>query len=88
MKKFSAAKINLWLLEQGFLKTIKLANNKQRRTPTHQGSEIGIFTEERFGQYGKYIAVLFSPSAQQFVYDHIDVIAKSISEEEETSSED
>ena len=87
MKKISAAKINQWLLEQGFLKTIKLANNKQRRTPTQQGSEIGIFTEERNGQYGKYIAVLFSSSAQQFVYDHIDVIAKSLSEEDEAVSE-
>lgn len=87
MKKISAAKINQWLLEQGFLKTIKLANNKQRRTPTQKGSEIGIFTEERNGQYGKYIAVLFSSSAQQFVYDHIDVIAKSLSEEDEAVSE-
>ena len=88
MKKISAAKINLWLLEQGFLKTIKLANNKQRRTPTHQGSEIGIFTEERVGQYGKYIAVLFSSAAQQFVYDHIAAIAKSLGEDDDTSSED
>lgn len=84
MKKISAAKINQWLLEQGFLKTIKLANNKQRRTPTQQGSEIGIFTEERNGQYGKYLAVLYSSSAQQFVYDHIDVIAQSLIEEDDT----
>ena len=87
-KKISAAKINQWLLEQGFLKTIKLANNKQRKTPTHHGSEIGIFIEETVGRYGKYIAVLFSPSAQQFVYDHIDIIAKSISEDDEAPSED
>ena len=87
-KKISAAKINQWLLEQGFLKTIKLANNKQRKTPTHHGSEIGIFIEETVGRYGKYIAVLFSPSAQQFVYDHIDIIAKSINEDDEAPSED
>ena len=87
-KKISAAKINQWLPEQGFLKTIKLANNKQRKTPTHHGSEIGIFIEETVGRYGKYIAVLFSPSAQQFVYDHIDIIAKSINEDDEAPSED
>ena len=87
-KKISAAKINRWLLEQGFLKTIKLANNKQRRTPTHGGTEIGIFTEERIGQYGKYIAGLFSSAAQQFVYDHIDAISKSLGEDDDTSSED
>ena len=87
-KKISAAKINQWLLEQGLLKTIKLANNKQRKTPTHHGSEIGIFIEETVGRYGKYIAVLFSPSAQQFVYDHIDIIAKSINEDDEAPSED
>ena len=86
-KKISAAKINGWLPEQGFLKTIKLANNKQRRMPTLNGTEIGIFTDERIGQFGKYITVLFSSSAQQFVYDHIDAIAQSLSEEDESFSE-
>lgn len=77
MKKISAAKINAWLCEMGFLKTEKLANGKQRKTPTHQGREIGICVEERSGQFGKYIAVIFDPSAQQFIYDHIEAIVCS-----------
>lgn len=73
-KKFPLTAINDWLLEMGFLCTITLSNNKHRKAPTSQGNEIGIFTEERVGQYGKYIAVLFSSSAQQFIYDNLEAI--------------
>ena len=74
VKKISAATINDWLLENGFLCTITLPNNKHRKSPTAQGNDIGIFTEEKMGQYGKYISVLFLPSAQQFIYDNIEAV--------------
>lgn len=73
-KKISANAINEWLLELGFLCTVTLPNNRHRKSPTAQGNGIGIFTEERMGQYGKYVAVLFSSSAQQFIYDNIEAI--------------
>lgn len=73
-KKISANAINEWLLEMGFLCTVTLPNNKHRKKPTAQGNEIGIFTEERMGPYGKFTAVLYSSSAQQFIYDNIDAL--------------
>lgn len=74
VKKISATTINDWLLEKGFLCTITLSNNKHRKLPTAQGNDIGIFTDEKMGQYGKYVTVLFSPSAQQFIYDNIEAV--------------
>lgn len=32
--------------------------------------------EEKIGQYGKYVIVLFSQPAQQFIFDNIDAIAR------------
>lgn len=73
-KKISAARINNWHLEFGFLELTELPDGKHRKIPTKQGNDIGIFTEERTGRYGTYIAVLFSCTAQLFIYDNIDTI--------------
>ncbi len=86
-KKISAVAINNWLLEVCLLEVVGQTDGKNRKLPTGQGREIGIFTEERIGQYGTYITVLFSPSAQQFIYDHIDAIVELKSEKEDTLSE-
>ena len=64
------------------LEVMTQSNGKTRKIPTAQGKEIGIFTEERSGQYGVYTVVLFSPSAQQFVYDHLEAIVGSKQEKE------
>lgn len=64
-----------------------LPNGKHRKTPTSQGNDIGIFTEERTGQYGTYIAVLFSPQAQEFIYDNIGAIVGAKNEKEDRLSE-
>lgn len=76
-KRISAPAINRWLLDSGFLENTASSNGKYRKIPTTQGNEIGIFSEERIGQYGPYLAVLFLPQAQQFVYDHIEEIAQA-----------
>jgi len=74
-KKISAATINNWLLSLQFLELVVQQDGKNRKLPTDQGRELGIFTEEKIGQYGKYVIVLFSQPAQQFIFDNIDAIA-------------
>lgn len=70
-KTIAASKINKKLLELGFLQTVTKQNGKTRKLPTAEGESIGIFTEERTGQYGTFTYVLFSPAAQQFVIDNL-----------------
>ncbi|MBQ8524668.1 MAG: hypothetical protein IJ457_08610 [Clostridia bacterium] len=74
MKTISAPSINRWLLHCGFLKSVELPNGKKRKLPTEQGNGIGIYSEEREGQYGTYVSVLFSSSAQRFIYDNLDAV--------------
>ncbi|MBQ3265289.1 MAG: hypothetical protein IJH07_05875 [Ruminococcus sp.] len=62
-----------WLVEAGLLTNI-VVNNKTRRRPTAQGDSMGIFTEERSGQYGMYEGVFYSNKAQRFIIDNIGAI--------------
>ena len=73
-KKITVNTVNNWLLEKEFLSVVAQSNGQNRKLPTDYGREIGVFTEERQGQYGKYITVLFNHQAQQFIYDNIDNI--------------
>ncbi len=84
-KKISAAAINEWLLKFEFLEEITLPNGKHRKRPTPQGNTIGIYSEERIGQYGNYVIVMFSSQAQQFIYDNIDAIIDFKNQKETTS---
>lgn len=86
-KKTSAVALNQWLVELHLLEAVAQPDGKNRRLPTAQGRELGIFTEEKVGQYGTYISVLFSPSAQQFLYDHIQAWADARSEQEDPLAE-
>lgn len=86
-KKLSARSVNDWLEDIGLLETVALPNGKSRRTPTPQGKELGIFTEERSGQYGTYLAVLYSPQAQQFIYDNIEAVIESKKEKDDPLAE-
>ena len=86
-KKISAVMINQWLLEAQLLEVVDLPNGKSRKMPTASGKELGIFTEERTGQYGTYITVLFSSAAQQFIYDNLDAIIGFKHEKEDPLSE-
>ena len=73
-KKITGASINDWLMSVGLLEIVKLQNGKQRKQPTVQGNEMGIFVDERNGQFGQYYVVLFTSDAQQFIYDNIEAI--------------
>ena len=71
MKKPKTTTITDWLLEKGFLEVLTESDGKNRRVPTQNGLQIGLFLESRQGQYGEYHAVFYNPSAQQFVLDHL-----------------
>ena len=73
-KKITGASINDWLMSIGLLEVVKLQNGKQRKQPTVQGNEMGIFVDERNGQFGQYYVVLFTSEAQQLIYDNIEAI--------------
>ena len=76
MKKITGAAINNWLQSIGLLEVVRLSNGKERKQPTSRGNEMGIFVDERNGQFGQYFVVLFTSDAQQFIYDNLDAIIK------------
>ena len=73
MNELKSKAILEWLVEAGLLTNI-IVNNKTRRRPTPQGEAIGIFMEERAGQYGTYEGVFYSNQAQHFIVDNIGTI--------------
>lgn len=86
-KKISSRAINNWLLELQLLELVTTSSGKTRKHPTKQGKELGILTEERTGQHGTYLAILFSPSAQQFIYDNIEAIVEANRKGKEKTAE-
>ena len=86
-KRISAASINKWLLSLQMLEVVLQPDGRTSKCPTEQGRSIGIFIEERMGQYGTYIALLFSSSAQQFIYDNVEAISDFKSEKKDRLSE-
>lgn len=69
--------INDWLTQAGMLETRQRADGKMTRVPTEAGQEIGITAEERKSQYGvSYLAIAYSPAAQQFILDNLDAIVE------------
>lgn len=75
-KRPSTTVITDWLLAKGFMEKILNAEGKQQRVPTEEGRRIGMYTETRQGQLGNYLAVYYSPEAQQFLLDHLEDIFK------------
>lgn len=71
-----AGSVSKWLEEQGILEVTELPGGRKTRLPTEQGVKLGIFTEQRTSMRGdEYTAVLYSSSAQEYIYSHIDEIA-------------
>lgn len=87
MKKISAASINSWMLDRGFLEVVERPDGKTRKLPTPEGRDLGIFVEERMGQYGPYTVVKYSASAQSFVYDHVEAIVE-LNEQEKAAKKE
>lgn len=71
MKKLGTTVVTNWLLENGYLEKQFTSDGKSKRVPTQAGMDLGLFTQVRQGQYGEYLAVFYTSSAQKFVLDHL-----------------
>lgn len=69
MPKISAAMLNNWLMEKGYLETDSDGKNK---TASVSGISLGIKSEERVKSQGeKYIHNLYNGEAQKFIFDSL-----------------
>ena len=73
-RRLSSTTVTGWLVEKGFLSVESDAKGHNRKIPTQAGTELGISTELRNGEYGRYTAVLYNEDAQHFVIDHMEEI--------------
>lgn len=72
MKPLRTTDITTWLLDSGYLETIKLRNNVANRIPTSKGKEIGLFTQERQNANGELYYTCYYPlQAQQYILAHL-----------------
>ncbi|MBR2987322.1 MAG: hypothetical protein IKC63_04825 [Clostridia bacterium] len=72
-KKMKSGIITEWLESLGMLTVSRSDDGKKLRYPTKEGIDVGFFTEHRVSSSGKdYYVFMFSPTAQQFVFDNID----------------
>lgn len=62
--------ITSWLVGIGMLEIVD-----GKKQATKQGNEIGITSEQRYSaKIGMYLANIYAPSAQTFIFDNIDAI--------------
>ena len=59
-----------WLIEDGFIVENEI-NGCKYKLPTGKGNEAGIYTEERFGNSGKYEVVMYNKNAQRMIIEHL-----------------
>lgn len=78
MRTLSPTTITAWLVELGILEIPEAGHGKQ---PTQRGISLGISTELRTGTNGDYTAVLYSPTAQQFILDNLPAVLDRFSKE-------
>ena len=74
MTKITATMLTNWLAEAGLLEVYERRDGKKSKIPTSAGTDMGIITEERSGQYGSYTVVMYPPEMQRFIYDNIDAV--------------
>lgn len=72
MKPLNGANINSWLLEEGL---IALDANGKSKVATDSGTSIGIIVDERIYNGVKTYVNMYTPEAQQFIFDHLVEIA-------------
>ena len=71
MRKLKTTVITDRLMETGFLAKQTMPDGKSVRVPTPQGQQLGIFLQNRQGQYGEYHAVYYTAEAQRFILDDL-----------------
>lgn len=70
--KFKRPVLIQWLENLGLIVPVLLPEGKTVRRATEEGIVIGLYNQIKEGKAGTYEVLLFSPKAQQFVFDHID----------------
>lgn len=69
-RRIQPAWITSWLVEAGMLEVV---NGKKQATK--QGNDLGISSESRYSSnIGYYLATVYAPSAQAFIFDNLDAI--------------
>ena len=75
MKKLNHKKLIGWLVQAGYLTEQKSNAGATVRRPTEEGKKIGLYLQERVGQYGThYIVTMYTPAAQRFLLDNLDAV--------------
>ena len=82
MKKLQSRTVNNWLIDKGLLKEIVI-NGRAKKNPTPEGEALGITLQSFMTANGMSKACVYSPEAQQFIFDNIDAIIALAAEEEE-----
>ncbi len=81
MKKLSRKAVVEWLLEKGLLHEV-IINGRTHHDPTAEGELLGIkLTDYRTFEGNMVKLCVYSPEAQQFIFDNIDVIIEFASQE-------
>lgn len=76
MPKISAAMLNNWLTEKGYL---EIASDGKNKTASVSGISLGIKSEERVKSQGeKYIHNLYNGEAQKFIFDSLAEICEYV----------
>ena len=73
MQKLKVTAVTGWLVSNGFLSE-EIINEKKRKRPTEEGEKLGIYSENREGHFGNYLAVLYKDSAQKHIIDNLEQI--------------
>ena len=77
MQKLKVTALTRWLVINGFL-CEEIINDKKRKKPTEEGEKLGIYSENKEGQYGGYLAILYKESAQRHIVNNLkEIIAIS-----------
>ena len=74
MKKLNYKTILDWLIQIGLLAVVQGDDGKSIRTPTENGMQLGIVTEQRQSSRGLYTVVVYNKEAQQFILDNLDAV--------------
>ena len=74
MKKLKSQTVNEWLMQKGLITEVTI-NGKAHKNPTPAGESIGISLHSYFTSAGLPVkGCIYSPEAQQFIFDNIDEI--------------
>ena len=72
-RQLSHKVVSDWLVAEGYL-SVEQAGDKTRKRVTDKGQDIGISEEQRVGQFGSYIAILYNARAQRLILDYLPAI--------------